>query len=450
MTAFDKIKDKIKDILDRGPDNWEERLASHVELTSPSGKTFKAKWRGNNRTKAKKLGIFFYPKLEGEVVQDLEAGSARYPLTLYFDGKDNDLEAAKFFEAASETGPWDVIHPVHGYLQLQLISITEQVQPVTSGGITVFDTDWIEPIDPEELETARELRSKTDKAIDDLNISAAQQFADNITQRAEAFTNAIEGAADDVQTLMDVATSPLFDSLDALNGLVNATQIALQSTITQAEIIADSLAGQIQQLAQLPARGAGSGSSKLDAFDDAIDAVSERLPLSGTLPAGQDVEILKNKVATYELAMCGIVGAVAKVATVAPLLTRTDAITIAEKINAQFLEITTYLETVQEAFEGEVLEKQYIANGQAFHDSEKAITLATRYLLAVAPDLKIERRQILDEPKTPVQIVLEEYGTLGENDENLDLFISANKLGDSIGGAGIIILDRGTEIITYA
>ena len=82
MTAFDKIKDKIKDILDRGPDNWEERLASHVELTSPSGKTFKAKWRGNNRTKAKKLGIFFYPKLEGEVVQDLEAGSARYPVVV--------------------------------------------------------------------------------------------------------------------------------------------------------------------------------------------------------------------------------------------------------------------------------------------------------------------------------------------------------------------------------
>ena len=441
--------DRLREILERGPDDWEARLASTLELTSPSGKTFSPKWRGNERSKSKKLGVFSFPKLKGEVVQDLDVTSTRYPLTLYFDGKDHDLEAAKFFEAASENGPWEAIHPVHGFVQLQLVAITEETQPVTSGGLTVFSTDWIEPIDPDELVTARELRSKTDEAIKDLNASAAQQFADNVSQAAAALTNAIEAAADDVQTIMDVATSPLFDSLDAVNGLVNATQIALQSTITQTEIITDSLAGQIQQLAQLPALGAGDGPTKLDALDAVIESVSERFPLTG-IPAGRDEEILRNKVATYELALNATIGAIAKVATVAPLLTRTDALVLAETISTSFLTITGYLDDVQTAFESEPIDKQYQSNSQAFLDAERAVTLALRYLLAVAPDLKIERKQTLDEPKTPVQIVLEEYGELGDADELLDLFLSANSLGDTLDGNGILILDRGTEVITYA
>lgn len=441
--------DKVKDLLGLGPDDWEERLAGSLEMTSPSGKTFSPKWAGNPRSMDKKLGIFFYPKLAGNVVQDLEVNSARYPLTLYFDGKDNDLDAAKFFEAARETGPWDIIHPVHGYFQLQLISISEQVQPVTSGGITVFDTEWIEPIDPDELVTARELQSKVEEAIKDLNINAAQQFADNISQRAEALTNAIASAASTVSAIMDVATSPLFDSLDALNGVVNGVQIAVQSTITQTEIIADSLSGQLQQLAQLPAIGSGNGPSKLDAFSDAIDAVSERLPLSG-LPASEDIEIIKNKVAVNELALNAVVGSIAKVAIVAPLVTRSDALVIAERLGDLFTTITGNLDTTQEAFAGQPADLQYSSNGQAFASAERVIALATRYLLAVAPDLKIERRQTLDEPKTPVQIVLEAYGELGEDGELLDLFIEANRLGDTLDGKGILILDRGTEVITYA
>lgn len=411
---------------------------------------FSPQWIGNARSKSKKLGVFSYPGLVGEVVQDLEMSSARYPLTLYFDGKDNDLEAARFFKAAGESGPWEITHPVHGFLSLQLVTITEQTQPVTSGGITVFETDWIEPIDPDELVTARELRSKTDKAIDDLNVSAAQQFADNVSQAAASLTNAVEAAADDVQTIMDVATSPLFDSLDAVNGLVNATQIALQSTITQAEIIVDSLAGQIQKLAQLPAVGTGDGPTKVAAFDAVVDAVSERLPLTGSLPAGQDVAILKNKIAVYELSLNATIGAIAKVATVAPLLTRSDALVLAELIGDLFFTITGYLDSAQEAFESEPIDEQYQSNGQSFLDAQSAVTLATRYLLAVAPDLKVERRQTLTEPKTPVQIVLEEYGELGDDGELLDLFISSNRLGDSLDGAGILILDRGTEVITYA
>jgi hypothetical protein len=319
---------------------------------------------------------------------------------------------------------------------------------VTSGGVTVFDTEWIEPIDPDELVTARELQSKTEEAIKDLNINAAQQFADNITQAAASAVNAIASAASLAAAIMDVATSPLFDSLDALNSVVNATQIALQSTITQAEIIADSLAGQLQQLAQLPALGSGSGSSKLDAFSDVIDSVSEQLPLTG-IPASEDIEIVKNKVAVNELALNATVGAIAKVAIVSPLVTRADALVLAERLGDLTTTILANLDTTQQAFDGQPADLQYASNGQTFASINNVVTLAMRYLLAVAPDLKIERWQILDEPKTPVQIVLEAYGELGTDSVLLDLFIEANKLGDTLDGNGILVLDRGSEVVTY-
>jgi hypothetical protein len=131
-------------------------------------------------------------------------------------------------------------------------------------------------------------------------------------------------------------------------------------------------------------------------------------------------------------------------------VTRADALAAAERIGDTLLAITASLDAAQEAFSGQPADLQYASNGQTFAAAERAVSLATRYLLAVAPDLKIERRQILEEPKTPVQIVVEAYGSLGDDGELLDLFIEANKLGDTLDGDGILMLDRGTEVVTYA
>ena len=124
---------------------WLERTNDSIFFTSPEGNTFDALWIKNPRTLEKKLGIFNLPERTGAVVQDLDTGAVSYPLTFYFEGTNNDLESEKFFKACKERGRWLISHPTKGLLSLQLVNITEQIDPVDNGNITQFTSQWIEP-----------------------------------------------------------------------------------------------------------------------------------------------------------------------------------------------------------------------------------------------------------------------------------------------------------------
>ena len=110
-----------------------------------------------------------------------------------------------------------------------------------------------------------------------------------------------------------------------------------------------------------------------------------------------------------------------------------------------FDEITARLDAVQDDFKDSPIETQYFSQSSSYASAAKMIGNTVRFLLIQAYDLAIEKRFTLDVPKAPIQIVIEEYGSLGENDVNLDLFISANGLK----GDDILYLPAGREVLTY-
>jgi prophage DNA circulation protein len=159
---------------------WQERLVPNIVFVSPEGNQFTAFWRSSPRTKDKKVGIHEFPRVAGNVVQDLDANSDRYSLTFFFEGPDHDLEAQAFWAAFNERGPWDVLHPVHGFMQLQPLSITENDDVIDSGNMTEFNSEWIEPIDEVTLSTAREYAATVDNLSDEVNGTSAEQFDEEI------------------------------------------------------------------------------------------------------------------------------------------------------------------------------------------------------------------------------------------------------------------------------
>jgi prophage DNA circulation protein len=433
--------DQIKDILANGPNDWKARVRDSIELTSPAGATFTAKWQAGPRDFDKKLGIFAYPKVKGNIIQDLDVNSTRYNLKIFFEGAQHDKTASSFFTACRETGTWEVIHPIHGFLELQLVSVREMNDPIRSGNLTAIDTRWLEPIDPISLLTAAELAAIIDEKIKDLNVNAAQQFADNLNQKAEAFSRAIESATTKAALITDLVTKPLFDSIDALDTAMTAIQQGINDVKTQTTILTDSLAGQLQQLTQLPSLGIGDGQAKGAVYSDLVDDLVRVLPTTVRQP-----ESAKNEAAVSEICMVAALGAVAKVATISTLVTRTQALELASLIVGIFESVTTNLDAVQAAFSGTDFYTQYFSQSQTYLQAADLIATANKYLLTLAPSLQVEKRIILDRPRSPIEITITEYGTLGDNDEKFDLFIETNKLK----GDDILLLDRGTEVVVYA
>jgi prophage DNA circulation protein len=459
MSILDSVVNSIIDAFNGGPSNWRDRLQSEIVLISPEGTEFRGLWRGSPRSMAKKLGVLRFPKIKGDIVQDLDVQSTIYSITFYFEGENNDTEAAAFFQSCKENGTWEITHPVHGFLGLQLVSVEEIDNPVESGNITEINTEWIEPIDPAELKTAREMKGIIDAKADDLNISGAQQFADNLLATSEELRGAIENTTDGIERVTDLFLGPLFTTVDALDNTVEAIQRGIQDTNNATVLQVNSLAGQIQNLTNLPLF-ANNSLDRIGNYGALISGLIDQLPggdesLLSTTASNQS---RKNSVATLELSLMAAIGSLANIITttaVSPrgtgpddtgaLSTRSQAISTIETLTALFNQVTDALDAAQEGFSDRDIADQFYGQSQSYTDAVNLINLAIEYLLTIAFDLSVERTFIIDRPRTPIEITITEYGSLGPNDQNLDFFIRSNNLI----GKDIVLLPRGREVVVY-
>jgi len=157
--------------------DWRDRLKPLIEFTSPLGNGFLAKWKGDPRSLEKRIGEFGFPGRPGSIIQDLATKAARYTLTIYFDGADNDLESQRFFDAVqAESGTWLVDHPVYGPIELQPLSVREMSSPIDSGNVTEVQSEWVEPLNEETLKTARQIWAESDQLQADAESESVMDF----------------------------------------------------------------------------------------------------------------------------------------------------------------------------------------------------------------------------------------------------------------------------------
>jgi hypothetical protein len=327
---------------------------------------------------------------------------------------------------------------MEGELELQLISVTKNNDPIENGGITEINTEWIEPIDPGTLITARELAAIIDGESNDLNVSSAQQFANRINESTQKFSDTID---DTVTVISDTTTTilePLFTTTDALNNAVLAVQNGIQDTLNATVLQAEALAGQVQQLVQLPLLGTDDVVARLDYYDDLADEYISQLPLKST-------QVDLNKVLSYELSLSALLVSIPQIITTGTLKTRTQSINAALAVIAIYDKTLEALEGVQETFSENDIDEQYWALSDNISQCSTIVSQAVRFLLISAFDLKVERRFVLEEPAAPIAIAAREYNGFGENDENFDLFIESNDLH----GNDIMWLPSGTEVVIY-
>jgi hypothetical protein len=439
--------DKIREIFRGGPDNWEERLAGSIKFVSPDNNSFDAKWIGSPRSVDKKLAVFEYPKVKGSVVQDLDVTSNRYDITFFFDGDNNDKISNAFFAAMKQTGKWEVIHPIHGFLGLQPVTVTVNDEPINSGGVTEINSSWIEPIDSVTLETDREAKGIVDALNNDLNLNAAEQFAANVRTATDKLKGAIETTTNGIQNLTDFALDPVKSTTDSIDDAFNSVQQGIQQTLDATVFQPLQLAGQIQQLIQLPLYATSDVKARLKAYGELATSYFSLLPgsLNNTVPDSATTDEFRNTVVTTELALSATIGSLGLIATTGSLDTRNEVIGVIEDIISLSTEITDQLDTVQKDFQILTIDRQYFSQTITFSTAQLLLSKAFRYLLLTLFDLKVEKRFVLGAPRAPIEITISEYGSLGENDVFFDLFLGSNNLLDN----DILLLPPGKEVVVY-
>lgn len=421
---------------------WRERLRQAMTMVSPEGQEFTARWRQSPRSIDKKLGIFSYPLVRGDVVQDLDVTSMRWPLTFYFDGPDHDLTADAFMKAVAQRGPWSITHPVYGFRALQLMNITEVLDPTDNGNISEFNSEWIEPIDPQTLKTAAELSDAVGIQADLVAVSAADQFVAGL-DISDSFS--ITNAINSVTSAVDSFLGPIAALNTGIYSEFLAIQNATQDLLAAAVLNPLSIAGNLQALVELPLLAINDIRSRLSAYANLAGALFGIKPDSGEVSPGG-----KNKAHIQQIALTSTVSANAKIVTVNPadggLTSQTQAIQTAQDIATQHDLIVNNLDESMVLFEDEDIEDQHFSQEQSHNETMLVTRQAVEFLLVSSFNLKIERRFTLDRPRAPVEIAIIEYGGPGENDSNIDLFIESNKLN----GDDILLLPALREVLVYA
>lgn len=417
---------------------WQDRLKPTINLTSPDGDEFIAKWRGDSRSFSKKLGIFDYPKVSGSIVQDLGVNSDSYPLTLYFDGPENDIEAERFSKSCKQTGTWTVEHPTKGQKTLQLVSLDEQIQVIESGNITVFATIWIEPISDEVTKSTAQLGDEINTSLEEINEVAASQF-EQIKQATFAQVQAVKTAVGKITGIVTGATQSIASTVAAVDSQMNAIQRGIQDTLDAVILEPLKLAAQIQNLIQLPGLIIGSFQARLSMYNDMADEIL------GLTPDEDDISIeALNTVLTQEVSLSAILAITPVVGATSKYKIRTDSLLAMKLIAEIFITVSDALDISQSNFDTVKIENQYFSQSQSYNLALKATGLSNQLLIKKTFDLVVQRNIILKEAMTPLRITIDEYGSVNL-EENYNLFLTSNNLY----GNDILLLHAGREVVVY-
>jgi prophage DNA circulation protein len=424
--------------------SWKDRLQENVILTSPEGTEFRPQWVGDPRSFNKTVAVFNPPGVKGASFQDLEFGAIATPLTIYFSGDDNDLEASRFFETCKEKGTWLVEHPVIGLIELQLSKVTEGISPVENGGVTRFDTEWLESGALEAIILS--LPEKASNVLDKsslVNDASTEQLEDNVDIDKPSLISKFAQEVADIADYVTGKLSALTDTIAEANSTISSVRRGITQTLSGATIDIEALAGQLQTLVQFPSRVTQDLITRLNTYSDMISTSFEEIifPDGKTGAKPED----KNRAASQEIFLVSAMAAEAQIAVSEILDTRAQALEVVQVLIDDFNLITNNLDTIQGHFDSETMDLQYFSQSISYKELSETISLAIAYVLDVSFELAIEKRFIIDRPRTPIEIALTEYDGPGVDDENVDLFITSNNLHNE----DILLLRAGTEVVVY-
>lgn len=413
---------------------WRDRLRTEILLTSPTGQQFAAAWAGNPRTVEKKLGIFEYPKIPGAVVQDLDVGGDRYPLSFYFEGEDHDLEAERFFTACKERGTWTVNHPTKGVKVLQLITVTEEVQPVSSGNMTLINSEWIEPITAGAAASVTQQAASVQAQAQTLQTAAAEQFAAVVELDTPSKITAFKNAVTATVTRVNNTLAPLRQQAADIQAAALSVHRGITSGLNAVALDVLSLGGQIQTLVTLPGQAVTDISTRFEYYSGLISAM---IGIEPDTPSEGGI----NAVAVQELVLTAALVSIAGATAEGELTSREEAVTFLDNTAAAFEDITETLDASQDLYQDNAIDKQYFSQSQSFNDGAVLVGQVTALLLRKSFDLAAAKRFTLKRGRAPVEIAATEYGDL----DHLDFFISSNRLK----GTDILLLPSGREVVVY-
>lgn len=404
----------------------EDRIQD-AAYTSPGGRRFTFQYENVSRSFDKLGAEFTFPDSVGTYVQDLGRSGRKYPLTVFFNGDDYDLEASAFEAALGESGIGVLDHPVHGSVDVVPLGAITRNDNLKSEGnqasITVTLLETIEFIFPA---LSTDPAAEVSNAIDEYNIAKAQEFEDqlNVSSEIERVTfesryrSALGTAKSGLDGIANQDTS-VFSTFNNINdSILNGLDILVGQPL--------ALALQTSIMMQTPALAGTQIGARLDAYRNLLNVI-----IANILPQSNSFQNDDLFASAY------VSGSVVSVVNT-QFETKTQAIAAASEISEQMDALTVWRDGNYEALEA-------IDVGGAYQQLQEAVALAAGFLVQISFTLKQERRVVLQRARTIIDLAAQYYPNDQLSDDSINFIISSNNLP----GVSYIEVPAGTEFIYF-
>ena len=409
--------------------------------TGQSG-TFTAKWRADKRSFERKIGQFDAPHAKGTIVQDLGPKSSLWPLTCYFDGMYHHRDARNFMKALfDERELWEVKHPVHGTLLLQLISAEEDSSPTEYGNYTIINMQWIEPatdevvVSPEEtlFSTLTKIMNVADGCMNALaqlrtDLFSAISFALGMFNKISGFLG---------KTLKELAATKA-QVLDAFE-TARASFEGAKNVFDYDDPDTTDMSVALINMSRAPLDASTEYGERQTAYESYANELFTAAP-KGTSADDRNAALALEFGATLAL-MAG-----AQIVVTTEYKTRPEVVMAIDRTTAFFNSVVRRLEAVQELYKDLTIDRQYFSQTQTYHDLIRLYTLVFQYLILQFYNLKIEKKIILRKDRNPLEIAITEYQP---NPDEIDYYYSLLLESNDLHGNEIILCPAGKQLRIY-
>lgn len=394
---------------------------------SPGGRRFTFQYEDVSRSFDKLGAEFTFPDSVGTYVQDLGRSGHKYPLIMFFNGDDHDLEANAFEAALGEAGVGAIEHPRYGHVPVVPLGAITRTDNLKSGGnqasISVTLLETIEFIFPA---LSTDPAAEVTNAIDEYNTAKAQEFEDQLNVGSEiervTFESRYSATISDAKSGLDDIANQDDSVFSTFNNIHDSIINSLDLLVGQPL----ALALQTSLFLQTPALAGTQIGARLDAYRNLLNVLIA------------SVQPQSNSFQNDDLFASGMVtGSVVSVVNT-QFETKTQAITAAEEVITQMDALTVWRDDSYEALE-------QIDTGAAYQQLQNAVALAAGFLVQISFTLKQERRVVLQRARTIIDLAAQYYPDEQLSDDSINFVISSNNLS----GLEYIEIPAGTEFIYF-
>lgn len=398
--------------------SWEERI-KEAAYTPPSGTRLTFDYEDVKQTVELRGTLYDFVDTQGTYVQSTGSSGDSFPMRIFISGPNYDTKAKTFMAALKEAGEGLLEHPIHGMRTVvPLGRVLRRDDLKTAANQAIFEFTMWETIGSLYPSGHVDPASQVLQAVSDYNAAAAAEFADVITLDTQIEAVALENKTRGIIDAISASVSSVSDSTQAVRDQFDDIFDSVNNSISV--LVGDplTLAFQVVQLVQSPARAISLWSDKLDAYKNLADSIFGQV----VQPSSGDS---RNKNAFYadDLAGAGALTGAVVGAVNSTFSTRPEALEAAQELLLLSDKLNTWRELNYESL-GQV------DTGGAYQQWQNAAAIAAGFLVQISFALAQEHVIILDRPRTIVDLSAELYGSI---DDKLDFLIDTNNLtGDEI------------------